>query len=144
MKVLFINGISRYKDLLIQLVERDVKNRYRGSRLGLAWTTLNPVIMISVYTVVFSKIFKARWGGVDTIDDPIYYGLNLFCGLVVFNIFAECATRGPSLITTNPNYVKKIVFPLQTLGAMLACSATIHAIISLIMLTVAKWMLMGI
>ena len=63
MKVLFINGISRYKDLLIQLVERDVKNRYRGSRLGLAWTTLNPVIMISVYTVVFSKIFKARWGG---------------------------------------------------------------------------------
>ena len=107
MRILFIKELGKYKDLLIQLVERDIKTRYRGSRLGLAWTTLNPMIMISVYTIVFSKVFRARWSGVDTANDPVYYGLNLFCGLIVFQIFAECATRGPTLITSNPNYVKK-------------------------------------
>ena len=143
MRILFIKELGKYKDLLIQLVERDIKTRYRGSRLGLAWTTLNPMIMISVYTIVFSKVFRARWSGVDTANDPIYYGLNLFCGLIVFQIFAECATRGPTLITSNPNYVKKIVFPLHTLGAMITCSSSIHAIISLIILITAKSLLTG-
>ena len=66
-----------------------------------------------VYTLVFGVILKARWG---FSGGTANYALMLFAGLIVFNAFAECLVKAPSLIRANPNFVKKIVFPLELIG----------------------------
>ena len=143
MKLRFISKTLAKRDLISQLIKRDVITRYKGSFLGITWALLNPLIMISVYTLVFSQIFQAKWGESTSSTNPIYFGVNLFCGLVVFNMFAECATRGPTLITSNPNYVKKIVFPLYTLGEMVVGSSLVNAAISTGILIAMKTITVG-
>lgn len=136
--LILIKSIIKDWQLTSQLVLRDVAGRYRGSQLGMAWTVINPLLMLSVYTVVFSQVFRARWGtGVDS-QSPLTFALNLFAGLIVFNFFAECATRATTLITSNPNYVKKVVFPLHALGGMVTGSALIHALTSTAILIIVK------
>src|SRR5207249_7208101 len=85
------------RDLVRQLVKREVLGRYRGSMLGVGWSFIHPIIMLVVYTFVFSYVFKTRWeGGVG--DDKLEFAIVLFCGMIVFNIFAETFTRSPTLI----------------------------------------------
>lgn len=132
--ITFTRTIAKNWQLTIQLILRDVAGRYKGSQLGMAWTVINPLLMLSVYTVVFSQIFKARWGSGADSQSPLTFALNLFAGLIVFSFFAECATRSCTLITANPNYVKKIVFPLHALGSMVTGSALVHALTSALIL----------
>lgn len=69
----------------------------------------NPILMLAVYTFVFSEIFKSRWVGVDTGKGG--FAILLFVGMIVHGLFAECANRAPSLVMTNSNYVKKSSLP---------------------------------
>ncbi len=110
------------------LAKRDVIGRYKGSLLGLFWSFLNPVFMLSVYTFFFSVIFKARWPGGS--ESRTEFALILFSGLLIFNFFAECVSRAPTLITSNVNYVKKVVFPLEIIPVSQAMSALFHAAVS--------------
>ena len=126
----------RNRQLIIQLTKRDVLGRYRGSVMGLAWSFLNPLIMLAVYTFVFSVVFKARWG--VGREDKINFAIILFAGLIVYGLFAECINRAPSLILSNANYVKKVVFPLEILASVAVGSALFHACISLIVLLIAQ------
>jgi lipopolysaccharide transport system permease protein len=135
---IFIRTLAKNRQLTGQLVLRDVAGRYKGSQLGIAWTVINPLLMLAVYTLVFSQIFRARWGSGADSQSPLTFAINLFAGLIVFNFFAECAARSSSLITTNPNYVKKIVFPLDALGSMVTGSALVHALTSTVILLVVK------
>ncbi|CAE20284.1 ABC transporter, membrane component [Prochlorococcus marinus str. MIT 9313] len=137
-KLSIVNSYYRNRELIRLFINRDITSRYKGSQLGLAWTAINPIVMLSIYTLVFSQIFKARWGVSTENQGPVYFAINLFAGLIVFNIFAECATRAPTLITGNPNYVKKIVFPLEILGTMVTGSALFHALTSTSILLILK------
>lgn len=119
----------RNRGLIRNLIKREVIGRYRGSMLGILWSFFNPVFMLTVYTFVFSMVFKARWnGGVDSKSD---FALLLFAGLIVFNLFAECFNRAPSLVLANANYVKKVVFPLEILPWVSVGSALFHTLISI-------------
>jgi lipopolysaccharide transport system permease protein len=89
-------------------------SRYRGSLLGVLWSFIHPLFMLSVYMFVFSIIFKAKWGTEDS--SKIEFALILFAGLILFNFFAECLHRAPTVIINNSNFVKKVVFPLETLA----------------------------
>jgi lipopolysaccharide transport system permease protein len=118
------------RSLAIALVKRDVIGRYRGSFMGILWSLLNPLVLLSAYTFVFSKVFKVRW--VAEHDQPkTEFALILFAGLLVFNLFSECIMRAPTLITTNQNYVKKLRFPLDILPWISIGSALFHLIVSL-------------
>src|SRR3954469_24386518 len=99
--------------LIRALIKREVLGRYRGSALGMLWSLFNPVLMLTVYTFVFSVVFKARW--TPTSNSRSEFALALFVGLIAFNLFAECVNRAPNLILSNANYVKKVVFPLEIL-----------------------------
>ena len=68
----------------------------------------------------------------------------LFCGLIVFNVFAECVTRAPALIVANANYVKKVVFPLEILPVTVLASALVHAAVSLLVLLLGLGFFLGI
>ncbi len=122
-------SLLRSSPLIKQMVRREVIGRYRGSFLGLLWSFINPVLMLTVYTFVFGFVFKARWGQGDT--DKYEFAMVLFAGLIVFNLFSECVLRAPGLILANVNYVKKVIFPLEILPWVALGSALFHSSISL-------------
>jgi lipopolysaccharide transport system permease protein len=123
------SGFWRNRQLVVQMVKREIIGRYRGSFLGLLWSFVNPVLMLSVYTFVFSIVFQARWG--QGSNDKYEFALVLFAGLIVFNLFSECVSRSTGLILGNANYVKKVIFPLEILPWVTLGSALFHAGISL-------------
>ena len=126
----------RHRNLIAQMVRREVMGRYKGSIMGLAWSFLNPLLMLVIYTFVFSVVFKARWG-VANNETKIDFAIVLFVGLIVHGLFAECVNRAPSLIVANTNYVKKVVFPLDILPVIALGSALFHAAISTLVLICA-------
>ena len=141
--------IWRHRDLVRQLTWREVTGRYRSSLLGFGWSFITPLVTLSAYTFVFGLVFHARWpqasanttaagGGLGS------FGLTLFAGLIAFTFFAECLTRAPGIITASPNYVKKVVFPLEVLPVSVVGSALFHAAISVIVLVIAHQVLQGV
>ena len=118
-----------HRGLWWQLVRRDVAGRYRGSLFGSIWAFLNPLLMLTLYTVVFGVFLKTRWAGAD---NSLQFSVVLFAGLIVFNLFAECLNRAPALITQHVNYVKKVAFPLELLPWMVVGTALFHAGVSLL------------
>lgn len=131
-----LRSLWHNRQLITQMTRREVIGRYRGSVMGLAWSFFNPILMLAVYTFVFSEIFKARWVGQDAGKGE--FAILLFVGMIVHGLFAECANRAPSLILSNSNYVKKVVFPLEILPLITLGSALFHTCISLIVLVLAQ------
>lgn len=131
----FVRHLWRHRALAWQFARRDVEGRYRGSLLGLTWTVINPLVLLATYTLVFGGIFAARWPEARS-QGLGSYGLALFCGLAAFNLFAECVTRAPALIVSVPNFVRKVVFPLEILPLSAVVSALAHALVALTVLLV--------
>jgi len=117
------------RTLIWQFVRREVLTRYRGSLLGLGWAFLTPLLMLSVYTLVFRGIFKARWSGGATGN--FEFALQVYAGLIVFSLFAEVTTRAPRLVLDEPNLVKKVVFPLEILPWVAVLAGLIHLALNL-------------
>ena len=126
-------ALVRYRVLLWRLSQREVAGRYRGSMLGWGWSLLNPLLMLAVYTFVFSTVFKARWPDLEQAGS-LGFAINLFAGLIVFNLFAECVSKAPTLVLSQPSYVTKVVFPLELLSAVAVGAACFHACTSLVVL----------
>lgn len=122
-------SFSRSRSLILQMTRREVIGRYRGSVLGLLWSFFNPLIMLTVYTVVFSVVFNVRWGMES--DSKSEFALVLFIGMIVHGIFAECFGRSPGLILGHVSFVKKVVFPLEILPWVVMGSTLFHSLISL-------------
>ena len=122
--------------LIFHMTKRDVLERYTGSVLGLAWSIFNPVLMLAVYTFVFSIVFKARWG-IGGNESKIQFAVVLFAGLIMHSLFAEVLNRAPGLILSNVNYVKKVIFPLEILPSIVMGTALFHSLINLGVLLVA-------
>jgi lipopolysaccharide transport system permease protein len=136
-----VSSIWRNRSLINQLVRREVIGRYRGSVLGVAWSFFNPVLMLLVYTFVFSVVFKTRWGVGEGNESHASFAVILFVGMIVHGLFAEVANRAPALILSNVSYVKRVVFPLEVLPLVAMGSALFHASISLIVLFLAQLIL---
>jgi len=133
-------SLWRNRLLIKQMSKREVVGRYRGSVMGLAWSFFNPVLLLAVYTFVFSGVFKARWG-VGGDESKIDFAIVLFVGMIVHGLFAECVNRAPSLILSNVNFVKKVVFPLEVLPWVAMGSALFHTGVSLLVLLAAQLIL---
>ena len=124
------DSLWRNRQLIVQMTRREVVGRYKGSIMGLAWSFLNPVFMLAVYTFVFSVVFKARWG-IGGEESKTQFAVVLFVGMIVHGLFAEVINRAPSLILANVNYVKKVVFPLEILPVVGMGAALFHSLVSL-------------
>ena len=116
-------GLWRSRDLIAQLTERDTRSRYRGSAMGLFWSAVHPLLMLTVYTVFFTEIMPGRWPGTG---DRVQFAMVLFIGLLLHGFLAESINRAPSLVTGQPNLVKKIVFPLDVLPVVAIGTAAFH------------------
>ncbi|MES2785091.1 MAG: ABC transporter permease [Pseudomonadota bacterium] len=125
--------LHRY--LVMQLIRRDIRSRYQGSIIGLGWTMLYPLLILGAYTFVFRSVFKARWPGGG--DSTAEFALQVFAGLVIFNLFGELIGRAPKLVLEQPNLVKRVVFPLEVLAWVSVGTAMFHAALALAVLLVA-------
>jgi len=129
-------SLWRNRQLLLQMTKREVVGRYKGSFLGILWSFLNPLLMLIIYTFVFSVVFKSRWG-INTDETKSQFAIVLFVGMIVHGLFAEVINRAPTLITSNVNFVKKVVFPLEILPSVTLTAALFHSLISLAVLMAA-------
>lgn len=123
-----------HRELIVKLATRDVVGRYTGSLLGTFWSLINPLFMLAVYTFVFGFVFKARWG--DAVEVGENYSLVLFAGLIVHGFCADVLNRAPAAITTNVNFVKRVVFPIEVLACIQVLAATWQFLLSVLVLLV--------
>jgi len=137
-----IHALWKNRELIIQMSKREVIGRYKGSLMGLGWSFFNPLLMLLVYTFVFSVVFKARWGG-DSTESKTEFAVILFVGLIIHSLFAEVLNRAPSLILNNINYVKKVIFPLEILPVITMGATLFHTLVSLCVLLGALLLLNG-
>jgi lipopolysaccharide transport system permease protein len=132
-----VNNLMKNWSLFGHLVKRDVLLRYRGAMLGALWMFLSPLMILGIFAFVLGSIFQSRWpqqeGGI-----PLW--LTLYAGLIVFNIFAETVSRSPSAVRAYPNYVKKMIFPVQILPVVPLGTALFQALFNyLVMMIALAW-----
>ena len=123
------------------LVKQDIKRRYQGSVLGILWSVFVPLLMLAIYTFIFSEVFKVKWN-IET-DNKFEFALMLFCGISLYNMYADVLGRSVGLIAQNQNYVKKVVFPLEVLPGIITFSALFNCVICYIILIVGNLILSG-
>ena len=137
-----VKSIIHHRQMIWQMTKREVVGRYQGSAMGLAWSFFNPILMLIVYTFVFSEIFNSRWGGVGD-ESKAQFAVVLFVGMIVLNLFTEVINRAPNLIVSNTNYVKKVVFPLEVLPVIAMAAALFHSLVSMTVLLITFFLFNG-
>ena len=134
-----VDSLYRNRELILNLTKRDVSSTYQGSFLGALWTIIVPLLMMLLYTFVFSVVFHAKWDtGSSQPTPPGEYALILYAGLTAFNVFSSVMGRAPGLVLAVPNYVKKVVFPLEILPVVATGSALITALINVILVLIGS------
>lgn len=126
----FAADLWTHRELLWQFTLRNVELRHKGSHLGLIWSFLNPLLMLGLYVLVFGYIFGGTFGIVPH-ETRVDYALGIFLGLTLFHFMAEVLGTSPGIIVSNPNFVKKVVFPLEILPVANVGGAVFHLLISL-------------
>ena len=137
-----IRSIWMNRLLILRMVKREVVGKYRGSVIGLGWSFSYPIIMLAVYTFVFSVVFQVRWGG-EGGQSKAQFAVILFSGLIIYNLFSEVLNRSPQLLLSNVSYVKKVIFPLEIFPLVALGSALFHTFINLGILLSACALLNG-
>ncbi|MFQ9510729.1 MAG: ABC transporter permease [Lachnospiraceae bacterium] len=122
----FIHTIAKYEFLLEQLVMRDFKIKYKRSVLGVFWSFLNPLLMMLVQYVVFSKLFGVRGMSVE------HYAIYLLCGIVMFNGFNDCTSQAMRAITSNSSLITKVYVPKYIYPVSKVLSSSINIFLSMV------------
>lgn len=123
MSLSMTRSLWNYRGFIFGSVKREFQSRYRNSLLGAAWTVLQPLAMITVYTVVFSELMRARLPG---IDRAYAYSIFLCAGLLTWGLFAEILQRGQNVFLDNGNMIKKLNFPRICLPAITVINALVN------------------
>jgi lipopolysaccharide transport system permease protein len=135
-----VRSLIVHHELIRQLAVREIVGKYRGSFLGLLWSLLNPLLLLAVYTFVFTQVFNARWVEGETTGE---FAIALFVGLIIHGFLAECVSKAPLLVTGNPSYVTKVVFPLEVLPFPNVLAALFHAFVGTCVLLLAQLIISG-
>lgn len=125
----------RHGALIRILTWREISGRYRGSLLGSLWSLLTPLLMLGVYTLVFGVIAPTRWPGAEEQGIGMF-ALRVLAGMVVHGLLGEVLSRAPMLVTSQPNYVTKVVFPLEALGWVNMLTALFHSGVALLVMVI--------
>ncbi len=118
-----ISALWAYRGFVLGSVGREFQSKYRNSILGAAWTVLNPLAMITVYTVIFSNVMRAKLPGVD---DTFAYSIYLCSGILTWGLFAEITGRGQTVFLENANLLKKLSFPRLCLPIIVVFNALLN------------------
>ena len=122
----FIQTIAKYEFLMEQLISRDFKIKYKRSVLGVFWSFLNPLLMMTVQYVVFSKLLGVRDAGIQ------HYAIYLLCGIVIFNGFNDCCNQAMRAIIGNASLITKVYVPKYIYPVTKVLSASINMVLSMV------------
>ncbi|MDG0811814.1 ABC transporter permease [Cohnella rhizosphaerae] len=131
-----LKDLIRHRQLLWQFSNRDVAQRYKGSYFGLTWALIQPLLMLVVYSFVFTQVFKVKWGTGSDMNQ-FQFAITMFAGLIVFQIFSDPVYRSTSILQSNPNFIKRVVFPLEILPISSIISSFILQLFSIVIYLVA-------
>ena len=131
-----IQSIFNHHELIWTMIKREIISRYRGSVFGLFWSFFNPLAMLLVYLFVFNIVLKTRFN--ENSETKAEFALVVFAGFTVFIFFSEIVNRSPSLILSNVNFVKKLVFPLEILTYIVTGTALFQILINMVILLIAN------
>jgi len=109
------------RELVGELVRRDLKDRFAGQMLGTLWAIGHPLLLMLIYVLVFAYVFPARGLGID--GQPVNLSVYILAGLIPWLCFQEVLVRSPSVITGNASLVKQIVFPIEVLPIKIVLAA---------------------
>jgi lipopolysaccharide transport system permease protein len=123
-------NLWRHRALIRQFTWREFRGRYLGSYLGLLWSVATPAAMLCIYTFVFRGVLQVEWKMLPD-GSALMFAVNLFGGLLVYNLFAEVAGRSPLLLVNQPHFVRKVVFPVEILPITTTAAALGHGLIAL-------------
>lgn len=132
-----VRTVWRHRELAWQFAIREIELRHKGSRLGAIWALMNPLSMLLLYWFIFGLIFKSKFG-ILANETQFDFVLAMFFGLAMFQVFAETLAWGPIVIASNPNFVKKVVFPLEVLPVAKIGDGAYHLGISLLLVIVGS------
>lgn len=133
-----LRSLWTQRELIWQMSKREVLGRYKGSIFGLFWWFFTPLLMLAIYTFVFAVVFQVRWGEARMYSESRFeFALILFSGTIIHALFSENITRAPGLIVGNVNYVKRVVFPLETLPWVAMLVSLFQALVSFAVLLVS-------
>lgn len=118
-------GLWTRRDLIWQFTQRAIEMRHRGSRLGPFWALINPLSMLALYFFIFGHIYGTRFGTLKG-ETELDFAVALFLGLSLFHVFTEVLSQAPSAVLNQPNFVKKVVFPLEILPVAQVGAALFH------------------
>ncbi len=104
-----LTNLFRYRGLIWSLVTRDLKARYRGSVLGFFWSFVNPLLLLLIYSFIFTKVLPNETKGVQP------YGVFMFCGILPWTWFATSLTDASGSLIAGGNLIKKVLFPAEVL-----------------------------
>jgi lipopolysaccharide transport system permease protein len=121
-----------HRALILQLSRRRIASRYRGSLLGGLWAVIHPLMMLCVYTFVFSFVLRAR--GSFASESEAHFALFVFSGMIIYTIFSEAVNDAPSLVLSNRNYIKHLLFPVEVLSWVSVVSGLFGFAVSLVIL----------
>ncbi|MGN6237759.1 ABC transporter permease [Dyella sp.] len=130
------SAVLEHRSLTLELAKRDVLGRYRGASFGLLWSLISPFLLLCVYTFSFGTVMGGRWPQIGA--GQAHYSIILFAGMIVHGFLAECINRAPLLIVGNPNFVKRVIFPLDILPWPMVLSALFHMFMNLIVFIVLR------
>lgn len=136
-----LSAFTQHRSLTLELAKRDVLGRYRGASFGLLWSLISPFLMLMIYTFAFGTVMGGRWPQVEA--GTTSFSIILFAALIVHGFFAECLVKSPGLITNNPNFVKRVIFPIDILPWPLVLSALFHTGTTLVVFLVLRWIMDG-
>src|SRR5690349_109221 len=123
-------ALARYRGLIQSLVARELKARYRGSVLGFFWSFVNPILLLSIYSFVFSTIMKNE----DKETTP--FAVFMFCGILPWTWFQSSLNEADSSLIAGGNLIKKVLFPAEILPIVSVLSNMVHFLLGLIILAV--------
>jgi lipopolysaccharide transport system permease protein len=120
-----LRQLPRYRGLIQSLVARELKARYRGSVLGFFWSFVNPLLLLLIYSFVFTTIMPNSVAGVQP------YALFMFCGILPWNWFSSSLTEASGSLIAGGNLIKKVLFPAEILPFVSVLANMVHFFLGL-------------
>jgi ABC-type polysaccharide/polyol phosphate export permease len=125
-----LRQLFRYRGLIQSLVARELKARYRGSVLGFLWSFINPLLLLLIYTFVFTVIMPNR----NELAQP--YAVFMFCGILPWNWFSSSLMEASGSLVSGGNLIKKVLFPAEILPLVNVLANMVHFFLGLLILVV--------
>ncbi|MBN1271511.1 MAG: ABC transporter permease [Candidatus Aminicenantes bacterium] len=124
-----LKDLYKCRALIQNLVSRELKARYRGTVLGFLWSFFNPLLLMTVYTIVFGIIIRPRDESIGA--SPWLYALYLFCGILPWTWFSSSSLESANVLMVQGNLIKKVLFPAEVLPVVVVISNLIHFLFGL-------------